>query len=101
MSRERVIVLATFEKLRLVETLENPVMSPGWAIGRQEMFFRPMAILRKFEFKDEADRAWLDTCNGASDHDIQNRDYSGAPPLGETIPLAEHPRPRRRDWRDR
>lgn len=89
MSTETVIILAAFGTARLVKTAENQVMAPGWAIARTR-FFRPLLIVRKFEFKDEADRAWEDLCSGATDDDMQSRDYSNAPPLGEPIPLVDH-----------
>lgn len=104
MSTEKVITLATYGTGRLVETHgtgrlvetpENEGMSGGWAICRQRLFFSPVLIIRKFEFEDEARRAWKDFCNGVTDDDIQSRDYSGAPPrasLGEPIPLVDHKR---------
>jgi hypothetical protein len=87
-----VVIVEFHGNARLVETPEHEVMSIGWMIGRQVNFFRPMKIIRKFEFKDEADRAWKDLRAGATDAEILSRDYSGVPPIGEPIPLVDHSR---------
>jgi len=95
MPKVKVIIRAAYGDARLVETPANEFLSPGWAIGRQEIPLKPLAIYRKFEFEEEARRAWDDVIAGATLYDIQSRDYSGSPAVGESVPLVDHSRLRK------
>jgi hypothetical protein len=91
MSQLPVKIIAHVGPAYIVTFPTSEITSAGWAIAMRRQPLAPMAVLRKFEFEDELNRAWSDLLGGASVQDIQVRDYaavSAPTPLGEPIPMA-------------
>jgi hypothetical protein len=81
-----------------MEVVETEITSVGWALGVKRNSFRPIVIIRRLLFVDEADRAWQDLISGVPIPEIQTRNYASDPdavPLcSEAIPLPRVPRRR-------